>query len=154
MLKIPFQVMWLKANKNEKQECTTLQDFLTNELAPVSFLFLWKNTLKSALVEKGFIFGHSSRSRSILVGKSRKKLSEVTKHPQLWTETNKCMHVHFLTFLLPSLILSPLYLTGFSTYEVSSHTNWFKKRIQYRQVYRQNQLRQLLTDSCQVIPSV
>lgn len=105
--------MWLKANKNEKQEYTTLQDFLTNEFAPVSFLLLWKNTLKSALGEKGFIFGHNSRSQSILVGKSRKKLSDITKHPQLWTETNKCMHVHFLTFSCSAWSYHPCTLQDF-----------------------------------------
>lgn len=90
--------MWLKANKNEKQKYTILHDFSTNVFALVSILLLWKNTLKSALGRKGFIFGHRSRSHSIFVVKSKKKLSEVTKHPQLRTETNKCMHGHFLLF--------------------------------------------------------
>lgn len=113
MLKIPIQVIWIKANKNVKQEYTTLQDILTNECAPVSFMLLWKNTLKSAVGEKGFIFSHNSRSQSIFVGKSRKKLSEVTKHTQLWTETNTLCMFTSLLFSCPAWSYYPCTIQDF-----------------------------------------
>lgn len=147
--------MWLKANKNEKQKYTTVHDFSTNEFALVSILLLWKkNTLKSALRRKGFIFGHSSRSHSIFVVKSKKEAFRGHKTPTIKNRDKQVYACSLPSFLLLSLISSSLNHTGLSTYEMSYHTNWFRKKFQYRQVYRQNQLRQLLTDSCQVIPSV